>query len=254
MKNLTNNEVAKLLFWAETTGKGNWGTWGNYPLTGCTFTSIEDCQIFIKFDKKVEYRGEAFTHIVSSRKYYKNNRVTLSQIKSLYQDSNDTLLHELIDNESLKQKEYAEQERERAKLVRENAKTPKFYDECKSQVYADLNYTMDFYCINKSLNGKEKVGDNVTLNGSIYFGSSATAIYNETERELLKQHEERIKKETFTYTIISKSGSGRTKYALMDKEDVERLKKLVFESDLVDVLINNKINSAENFKTKYCTL
>lgn len=254
MKNLTNNEVAKLLFWAETTGKSNWGVWGNYPLSGCTYTSIEDCQIFIKFDKKVEYRGETFTHIVSSRKYCKDNRITLAQIQSLYNQSNDTLLNELLDNESLNQKKYAEQERERAKLVREKAKTIEFYNECKTQVYADLNYKMDFYCINRSLHGKEKVGDSIVMTTDIYFGSSATAIYDESERNILKSFEDRMRKEEFNYTIVSKSGSGKTKYAVMNSEDIGRLKKLVFNYDLVELLVQNKIKSAKNFKTQYCNL
>lgn len=83
MRILSIDEVTQLLRWIEENKDVNWGLWKDYPLHGCSYTSIEDCHFFIKFDTKVKFQDETFTHVISSRRYSKNGRISVSKLKSL---------------------------------------------------------------------------------------------------------------------------------------------------------------------------
>ena len=63
MRNLTTQEVIALWQWAVTNHETNWGTWGNYPVSGCSYLQFDNNPVVIKFDSTVEYNGEKFKRI-----------------------------------------------------------------------------------------------------------------------------------------------------------------------------------------------
>ena len=86
MRQLTDQQVADLLAWKKKVEGTNWGSWmeSDYPLTGCTYDSFDDCPIRIKFDEDVEYKEEVFRLIGSTRRIPgKGDSITFSHLRSL---------------------------------------------------------------------------------------------------------------------------------------------------------------------------
>lgn len=254
MRTLSNKEVAELIFWKKTTGSSNWGGWSNYPLSGCTFTSIEDCHIFVKFNNPVKYADETFTHVVSSRSYCKENRISFSLLESHYNESGDTLLNDLIKEQKLKEVEAAKIDIARVNNIKKEAATLEYRKKCEETVINDLQYAMDTYCINRSFHKtdfKSSVGCEIKEYGSIYLGSGATAVHSSSVRVHLEEFEEMIKSTMFTYLIYRKSKKGNTKYAKMIDTDIEILKDVVMNDKLITMLVDEKIEKALNTKSIY---
>lgn len=251
MKNtiLTDKQVGELLFWTETRGKGNWGSWGNYPLPNCTYTSIDDCQVFIKFDNKHEYRNEIFTHLVSSRKYSSDNKLTLSYLKSLYNESGDVTLKNLFDEAERKFDERKQKEIAFAVEYRRQAESGELTDKLTNDVVEYVEQAIEGAMNNDFSTGK--IGDTVKSLGHIDLGSGATAVHSGSVCEILKGIEQLVKSNEFDFLIHSKSGTGKTKYATMTDSSRDKLLQLLNKAELIKLLVSDEIASAKNFKCFY---
>lgn len=60
---LSTSEVIALWQWAVANHETNCGTWGNYPVSGCSYLQFDNNPVVIKFDTIVEYNGESFKRI-----------------------------------------------------------------------------------------------------------------------------------------------------------------------------------------------
>lgn len=81
MRTLTQEEAIELCKWAIEHYSTNWGSWNNYPVSGCSYLQFEDNPIVIKFDETVEFGGEKFKRIGWSRRIPgKENSITFSSI------------------------------------------------------------------------------------------------------------------------------------------------------------------------------
>lgn len=83
MRTLTIEEATELCRWAIAHRDTNWGTWGNYPVAGCSYLQFDDNPIVIKFDSMIEFSDEKFKRIGWSRRIPgKENAVTFSWLIS----------------------------------------------------------------------------------------------------------------------------------------------------------------------------
>lgn len=250
MKQLTNSEVAQLIFWAETEGANNWGGWSNYPLSGCTYSSYEDCQVYIKFKEVHEYMNDRFLFLVSSRRYLKNeNYSCLSWIESKYNMTGDTKLNELRNEAKEKRNAEIKEAAEWATEYRRKAAAGELTEGFKEQALTDVTNAINSASYNRfGSGGGLKVGDVVKSNGHIYLGSGASAVYSKDLCNLFLSIENAVKAEEFEYVITGKSGTGKTKYASMTEESKARLMELVNMDTLVERIVESKLYSAVNFK------
>jgi hypothetical protein len=67
MKELTLNEVKSLYEWVLLNKNKNWGTWNNYPVSGCSYQQYDNNPIVIKFDEMRTFAGERFKRISWNR-------------------------------------------------------------------------------------------------------------------------------------------------------------------------------------------
>jgi len=63
MRTLQTSEVVALWNWAVKNQSSNWGGWGDYPVTGCSYLQFDNNNLVVKFDSIVEYQGEKFKRI-----------------------------------------------------------------------------------------------------------------------------------------------------------------------------------------------
>jgi hypothetical protein len=83
MRTLSIQEATALCQWAINYHLINWGIWGNYPISGCSFLQFEDNPLVVKFDETTEFNGEKFKRIGWSRRIPgKESSVTFSSIIS----------------------------------------------------------------------------------------------------------------------------------------------------------------------------
>ena len=79
MKTLTLEDATALCHWAIAYRNTNWGSWEDYPVSGCSYLQFDDNPVVIKFDNMVEFSGEKFKRIGWSRRIPgKENAITFS--------------------------------------------------------------------------------------------------------------------------------------------------------------------------------
>lgn len=213
-RKLTNTEVAQLLLWSKQEGSRNWGSWGNYPLAGCSYESFEECSIRIKFDNDVEYQGEVFRLLGNSRRIPgKGDAITLFLLEQLYKSTGDSELQTTLDklaNEAQVAIEQRESERElyRSRIIARDPELMKQIEESvrlNNKPYVDININIQQYISLGKL-------DTITIQRSFYFGSSATAVFNNEECEQLLKLEQELSTIELSWTKYGRSNKGNTYY------------------------------------------
>ena len=83
MKELSLKQAEALCKWAIENHETNWGVWGNYPLSGCSYLQYDNNRLIVKFDEMMSFAGETFKRIGWDRNIPQSNKaITFSTLFS----------------------------------------------------------------------------------------------------------------------------------------------------------------------------